>query len=251
MKRIQEHEKLTITAHLEEIRTRLLFFLKVFSLFFIVTYSFAEPLSHFFRMPITIPLVFIAPAEAFMVNLKVAFWSAMFIAFPILLFQLWQFIAPGLRVNERKYAYAFLLTGSGLFYSGICFCFFALLPFAIQFLLGFSTDGVSPMISIGHYLSFTLTLMFVFGLVFELPLLVVVIVLSGMIELNTLKQGRGIAIILFFIIAAVLTPPDVITQTMLALPMILLYEVGIFICTRYAKKSMASFTEERNNNDTQ
>ncbi len=233
MKRLDDTEKVPFTTHLEELRFRLLFFLKVFALLFVVAYGFAEPLSRFFRMPIEVPLVFIAPAEAFMVDLKVAFWSAMFLGFPVLLYQLWQFISPGLLLKERKYAYSFLLCGSVLFYGGICFCFFVLLPFAIEFLLGFSGDGVSPMISIGSYLSFSLTLMFVFGIVFQLPLAVVLVVLSGMIELKTLKQGRGVAIILFFVFAAILTPPDVITQTMLALPMILLYEAGLFVCGRF------------------
>lgn len=221
-----EDKKLTLVEHLEELRGRVIRSVIVIVVTTCLVYSFVGSILSVMVKPIG-KLVFLAPQEAFMANIKVAFWGGLFLTSPFILYEVWKFISVALDIRERRLVSIFGPLSFLFFILGTSFGYFVIIPIGIKFLLAFSTDYLVPMISISNYVSFVGALTFVFGLVFELPLALLFLTKLKLVTPQFLSQKRRHAIIIVFIVAAALTPPDVVTQFLMAVPLIILYEVGI------------------------
>lgn len=219
-------EKLTLVEHLEEARSRIIkSAISIIAASFIVYYFVDKILSH-----LTGPvgrLVFIAPQEAFISNIKIAFFGGLFLSSPFVLYQIWMFISAGLKKSEKKYALFFYPLSFIFFVVGALFGYFIITPIGIKFLLGFGTNLVIPMISISKYISFVGSLTFAFGVIFEIPIASLFLTKIGIVTPQFLARKRKYAVVFIFILAAVFTPPDVITQCLMAVPLLVLYEIGI------------------------
>lgn len=241
-------DKLPFTAHLVELRKRLMVSLVAVLAGFLLAFGFSEKLFELLTLPLRFDvlfklsypfihlagkqspssLVFLAPAEAFWAHMKISIIAGLVVSIPFLLAQLWKFISPGLREKEKRYAVPFILTATGMFYFGAAFCFLIILPFAMKFLLSYKTAGLTAMISVERYIDFCLKFMLAFGVVFELPLVMVFATRMGLVRPETLAKNRKYAFLLAFVAAAILTPtPDAFNQTLMAVPIIILYEGGI------------------------
>ena len=222
-------DKIPVTSHLTELRSRLITSLLFLALLFVICWIFSVPILQFISKPLKKHhLIFISPTEAFFANLKVAFFSAVFFCLPLLIYEIWAFIAPGLYKKEKKYTLGFVFFSSLLFVLGAFFCFSVILPFGIQFLLTFKASTLEATISIDKYLRFIVWLLMIFGIVFEMPLLSFFLSKIGILKPTMLSGNRKYGVVIIFFASAVLTPPDVVTQILLALPLILLYELSIF-----------------------
>ena len=179
------------------------------------------------KLPAGSHLIATQVASPFFAPMKLACFVALLVSMPWLLYQLWAFVAPGLYQREKKLALPILSSALLLFYAGCAFAYFLVLPMVFGFLTRVTPDGVAMMTDISAYLDFVLVLFLAFGLAFELPVALVILALLGWITPTQLREGRGYAVVGIFIVAAILTPPDVVSQLMLAIPMCLLYEAGI------------------------
>jgi len=223
-----------LTAHLAELRLRLIWCLLALTVGFIICYAFSDKIVAALQFPptlvgsrIKVPLQIIAPAEAFMTYIKVALIAGLFLVLPVVLYQLWQFVAPGLLEHEKKYTVPFLVGSAVLFYSG-GIIFYLVLPFIIHFLLSFATGDIRALLSVGYYVTFCVRLMIAFGLVFQLPIVVVFLTQLGLLSSRLLVRYFRHAVVLIFIIAAVLTPTtDPLSLLFMVLPMLLLYGLSI------------------------
>lgn len=221
-------------SHLIELRGRLLKSVAAVLLVLLPLLFFANKLYGWLALPLIkhLPqggtMIATEIASPFLTPLKLAFYVALFIAIPFVLYQLWAFVAPGLYRHEKRLAVPILASAVILFYIGCAFAYFLVLPAVFTFMTAVAPAGVSVMPDIGHYLSFVLGLFLAFGLCFEVPVVLVILVTLGVVTPTQLAESRRYAIVGAFAIAAVLTPPDVLSQTMLAVPMCLLYELGIF-----------------------
>src|SRR5438477_3449947 len=228
-------DKMPFMEHLGELRTRIVRALLALLVGTGIALPFSEKIVDFLARPITklgYKLVFTAPAEAFWVQMKVGLIVGLFIAAPGILWQVWAFVAPGLHEHEKKYAAPFVIIGSLMFIAGGAFSLFVVTPYAIQFLLSYARDTLQPMITLENHIDFLLKFTLAFGLVFELPLIITLLARMGVVTSKQLARNRKYAILGAFIAGAVLTPtPDAFNQTLMAGPLILLYEVGI-ICAR-------------------
>ncbi|MDI3262183.1 MAG: twin-arginine translocase subunit TatC [Fulvimonas sp.] len=179
------------------------------------------------RLPAGAHLIATEVAGTFVTPLKLAFYAALFISMPMVLYQLWAFISPGLYKHEKRLARPLLIAALALFYLGCAFAYFLVLPAAFRFLIATKPPGVEMMTDIGHYLDFVMLMFFAFGLCFEVPVVVVVLAALGVVDHAKLRRGRRYAIVGAFAIAAFITPPDITSMIMLAVPMCLLYELGV------------------------
>ena len=232
-------------AHLIELRARLIRALAGLILVFVCLLPFANKLYGWFAQPLLdkLPkggqLIAVEVASPFFAPLKLAFFVAVFAVMPWLLYQAWAFVAPGLYKREKRLAFPLLASALVLFYSGCAFAFFVVLPSVFGFLAKVTPDGVAMMTDINAYLDFVLVIFLAFGISFELPVALVILVLLGWVTPRQLSEWRGYAIVGIFIVAAVITPPDVISQLLLAIPMCLLYEAGILASRLVGRKSSA------------
>ena len=229
-------EKMPFTEHLAELRSRIVRILLAVAVGFAVSYSFSNHILAFLKRPLKTNLVFLAPTEAFFVNLKLAFFAGIILAIPVILWQFWRFISPGRLDSEKQLSVPFTLSATFLFLIGVGFCYVVVLPLGIQFLLGYATADLQPMISVSNYVSFASNLMLAFGGVFEVPLSMLFLTKLGVISSDTLARNRKYAILCIFAIAAVLTPPDIVTQILLGIPMIVLFEISIW-ASRYMERN--------------
>jgi sec-independent protein translocase protein TatC len=233
-KAIGSDDKLPFTDHLDELRHRLIISLVGVGLGFAVSYGFSQQLLLLLQRPMPTRLVFIAPTEAFFVNLKVAFYAGLFLSVPLLLFQVWKFVAPGLYEHERRYSFPFLIISTLLFLLGAIFAYVVILPIALHFLIAQGGELWQPNITLSNYLSFCMRLILAAGLVFEFPVLMYFLAKVGVVTPELLVKNRKYAVLVAFVIAAILTPPDVFSQVLLAVPLFLLFEVSIFVAKRVA-----------------
>jgi sec-independent protein translocase protein TatC len=251
-----EDSKQPLTEHLTELRKRLLISVGCIFLAFFALFNFSEKLFDILMFPLKtelrldfvspylhltektpISLVFLAPAEAFWMHMKVSFVAAFIVSLPVIFLQIWKFISPGLLSKEKKYVTPFLLGATLLFLTGALFCFVIILPFAMSFLLGYKTGSLSPMISVGSYIDFCLKFILAFGAVFELPVAIIFLTKFGIVSPQTLAKNRKYAVLFSFIAAAMLTPtPDAFNQVLMAVPIIILYEVGIILSKILSRK---------------
>ncbi len=223
--------KMPLTVHLTELRKRLLYTFAAIGVVFVVAWGFSPYVVAFIQAPV-LPYVqnlqFDTLTDPFFTHLKASFFTAVFVTFPLTLTQIWLFVSPGLFKKEQTVMWPFLLLSFPLFVGGGLFCYLVVFPFAVDFLINFDKTLV-PSLRIGDYLSFVLRLVFVFGLVFEMPLVSLLLTRMGMLTPEFLRKNRRYAIILVFVVAAVLTPPDVLTQMLLAGPLIVLYEISVIV----------------------
>jgi len=241
-----DDKKIPLTAHLQELRKRLILSFVAIGIGFFVCYTFKEPIFNILASPLmnkVMPsggsLIFTSVAEAFFTYMKVAFIAGLILAFPFVLYQIWAFVAPGLYQKEKRYVIPFVLGGSLFFAVGVLFGYYVAMPTVFRFLIGYATDFIKPMPSMKEYLSFSIKFLLIFGLVFEFPVVLVLLAKIGVIDARMLARQRKYAILLIFIFAAVMTPPDFISQVLMALPLIGLYELSIILCRLFGKKKEA------------
>jgi sec-independent protein translocase protein TatC len=238
---VSDSSEQSLMSHLLEMRRRLMHAVIAVLIIFAGLLPFANQLYSWLSQPLlkTLPkggqLVAIEVASTFFVPMKLAFFTALFIAAPYILYQIWAFVAPALYAKEKKLARPILIAATLLFYFGCAFTYFALLPVMFAYLNSTAPVGVAMMTDIGKYLDFVLVLLLAGGISFEVPIAVLVTVLLGWVKVEQLVEWRGYIIVAIFIIAAIITPPDGISQIMLALPMWFLYEIGIVVARAMVK----------------
>ena len=250
-----EDKKMPVMEHLVELQVRLTRTVLIVGVVFVGTFFFADTLVQWLRVPLqnmfvpgkleweptdlpTIPFVFLAPAEALWQNVKVAGLFALVMATPYVLWEVWQFVVPGLHSHERRFVGPFVFISAIAFYAGVSFSFFFVLPFALNFLISYGVNaGFIPQISIAQYVGFALWFLLVFGLIFEVPLAITLMAKLGWVNAPILKRYRKWAFLGAFLVAAILTPtPDPFNQCLMALPMYVFYEVGIISAGIFGKK---------------
>ncbi len=222
-------------SHLIELRNRLLKISLGFALVFIVLFPFANKVYALLAAPMLAKLpaggqmIATAVTTPFFVPMKVAMMAAFIISLPHTLYQIWAFVAPGLYAHEKKLMVPVITASSILFLAGMAFAYFAVFPVVFGFIVGSAPVGVAVMTDISEYLDFVMTLFMAFGLAFEVPIAVVLIVRFGWVTIAQLKEARSYVVVGAFVIGAIFTPPDIISQFMLAVPLWLLYEAGIVV----------------------
>lgn len=232
--------KMSFFDHLTELRTRILWSLGAAGAGLAIALYFTERvMKYLIAHVLKVQPIFTTPTEAFWTYMKVAMLGGLFIAMPVVLWNVWAFVAPGLHPHERKYAAPFVIIGSVLFLLGGAFAFFVVVPFAIQFLVSFGQQqGLQAMLSISSSIDFVLKFTLAFGLVFEMPVVITLLSMIGVVTPQFLSKNRKYAILINFMIAAILTPtPDAINQSLMAGPLIILYEVGIIAARIFGKRT--------------
>ena len=245
-----------LTSHLGELRKRLVHTLIVIIAVFVAATSIEmeldQPILSAFRAPLdarNIPLVFLELTEPFFTYLRIGLYAALFLSFPYLLGQIWLFVRPALFSKERNAIWPFILFSYPLFVGGGLFGYFVVIPYGYDFFLGFENKFTLPSLSMASYLSLTIHLLFAFGLIFELPTVSFILTRLGIINAAWLRENRKYSLVVIFITAAVLTPPDVFTQTLMAGPLILLYEISIFVSKMAGRKKEEPASETANVKD--
>ncbi|MDH4247078.1 MAG: twin-arginine translocase subunit TatC [Deltaproteobacteria bacterium] len=226
-----EDTKMPLIEHLRELRRRLLTVFITIFIAFCGAWAFSGEILTFIKAPVAPygKLQFDTLSDPFFTHMKASFYAALFLTFPLTLWQIWMFVGPGLYKQEKKIAWPFLFLSFPLFVGGGLFCFYIVFPQAVDFLINFDKD-LLPSLRIGDYLSFILQLIFVFGLIFELPLISLLLTRVGLLTPTMLHKNRRYSIVIIFIVAAILTPtPDVYTQTLMAIPLMVLYEVSVLV----------------------
>ena len=247
----------TFVSHLVELRDRLLRCVVVFLVLFLCLFFIwpkAGPIFDFLALPLirSLPegtkMIATSVISPFLVPLKVTAMLAFIVGLPVYLYQAWAFVAPGLYSHEKRLALPLVVSSTVLFIAGIAFCYYLVFGQFFTFINSFAPKAITPAPDIEAYLSFVITMFIAFGVTFEVPVAVVVLVMTGIVKIEKLKEWRGYFIVIAFIVAAVVTPPDVVSQFALAVPMCLLYELGIFfarfVATRTALEEPAETKEE-------
>ena len=248
---MDEPEKIPFTEHLEELRKRLIVCFIAVGVGFVLSYGFKEKLFQILTRPLIRvmqtgdKLIFTGLPEAFFTYLKVAFLCGIILAAPVIFYQFWMFVAPGLYEKEKRFMVPIVVLSTVFFVGGAFFGYFIVFPYGFKFFLGFASEIIQPLPSMREYLGFASKLLLAFGVVFELPLIITFLAKLGMVSVSFLKKNRKYALLLFFVGAAILTPPDVVTQIMMALPLLLLYEISIIGARIFGKKN----SEEEDDND--
>ncbi|MFS0825638.1 twin-arginine translocase subunit TatC [Pseudomonas phoenicis] len=250
MSEIPDHDQpMPLVSHLTELRTRLLRCVAVIFAIFIGLFSFAQqiytlvsaPLRD--HLPANATMIATDVASPFLTPFKLTMIVSLFVAMPFILQQVWGFIAPGLYRHEKRIAIPLLVSSIFLFYAGMAFAYFLVFPLIFGFFAAATPEGVSMMTDIANYLDFVMTLFFAFGVAFEIPVAVVLLVWIGVVDVKYLKKIRPYVIIGCFVVGMVLTPPDIFSQTLLAVPMWLLFEVGVLFATLVRKRKEAAESE--------
>lgn len=232
----QPQGAMSLIGHLEELRRRIIIIIAAIATGSLICYFYAAEISGLITAPAG-KLYYMNPAEAFFTYLKVSFFAGFLLALPIVMYQLWAFIMPAMTNNERT-AGIFLVPASIiLFFIGLIFSYYLVLPAGIKFFMGFASDNLQPMFSISQYLSFVISFLLPFGFIFELPLFILVMAKVGIISSAFLAAKRKMVLVMSFVIGALISPtPDVFSQTMVAVPMIILYEISILIVKYILRK---------------
>ncbi len=251
-------QKMSLMSHLIELRNRLLYSVAALFIAFCVCYYFAQDLFAFLVQPLADAyhgqagrrMIFTGLHETFFTYMKVAFFAALFISFPMISSQIWMFIAPGLYKHEKRAFLPFLVATPILFFLGGALVYYFVFPLAWQFFISFETPGGNGTLPIqlearvGEYLSLVMKLIFAFGLCFQLPIALTLMGRVGIVSSRSLREKRKYAVIITFIVAAILTPPDIISQVGLALPILVLYEISILSVRMVERKRLAAEADE-------
>lgn len=230
----------TLFEHLADLRQRLVRAAIGVVAISLAAFAVSEELIHLLRLPLeaalenvsggTAQFVVIAPAEYFIAQLKAAFVAGIFLSSPWSLYQLWKFISPGLYQHEQRWAVAFVWAGAFFFCAGAVFAYLLVFPGMFRFFLSATVDAdVAMTLSIAEHLSFSLKLLLAFGVVFEAPVIVFILSMAGIVDPRSLTKYRAYVLVAGFILGAILTPPDILSQTLLALPLVVLFELGVFV----------------------
>lgn len=247
---MQENEKMPFMSHLEELRSRLVTCFVAIGVGFAAAYGFKERLFELLTRPLIQvmgekdTLIFTGLPEAFFTYLKVAFLAGVGVAAPVLLYQFWMFVAPGLYRTEKKLLLPVVVLSTFFFVGGALFGYFVVFPYGFKFFLGFSGEKIQALPSMREYLAFATKLLLAFGVVFEMPLVITAMSRMGLVSVEFLKKNRKYALLLFFIGAAIITPPDVVTQIMMAFPLMFLYEISIIGARIFARKPLTAEDDE-------
>ncbi len=232
----------TLVGHLRELKSRLIRALGVVAIGFGMAYPFKEQLFAFLVAPMNRALpeqssfIFTNPAEAFFTYLKIAFLAGFLLALPAVLYEFWAFVAPGLYRSERRAFFPVLLLSIGLFFGGAAFSFFLVFPLVFEFLVGFAGEGIMAMPTMKEYLGFAITLLLAFGASFQVPIVCMTLVRLGAVTVTSLRAKRRYVFAGAFLLAAMITPPDVISQVLLGFPIWFLYELGILLSARISSR---------------
>lgn len=240
----------TFITHLIELRDRLLKSVIAWIVLFVCLFPFANDLYSILAQPMLNKLpqggqmIATEVVTPFFVPIKVAMMTAFLGALPVILYQVWAFIAPGLYSHERRLVVPLVLASLILFFCGMAFAYFLVFPVVFGFIIGIAPVGVAVMTDIGKYLDFVITMFLAFGITFEVPIVVIALAMSGIVEVEKFKEGRPYVIVGAFVIGAIFTPPDVVSQIMLAVPLWLLYEVGVIVAGWLVKNKPFTPAEE-------
>ena len=236
--------RMSLMQHLEELRKRIVRAFGAWFVAFMVCYTYAEDMYLLISQPLrdALPagtkLVFLTATEPFFAYLKIGAFAGLLVALPVIFWQLWGFIAPGLYAHEKRYVIPFVVLSSGCFIAGTAFGFIVAFPLMFGFLVQAGTAGgeVVPMLSMGSYLSLAGQMLLAFGITFELPIVIFFLARMGVVDYQLLARNRKYALLICFILGAIFSPPDVVSQTVLAVPMYILFEVGIWLAYFFGKK---------------
>ncbi|NQS97261.1 MAG: twin-arginine translocase subunit TatC [candidate division Zixibacteria bacterium] len=232
-------EGMTFLEHLEELRSRIIISLLALLIGFILTYFFTPYIIEFLIQPFLTggesQLTLLAPTEGFMVKLKTAFLAGLMLSSPVLFYQFWRFISPGLYEKEKRFIFPVVGWSVLLFFVGAVFAYH-ILPFAMRFFQSFAMENVVNYWSLNRYITFAIYLLLAFGLVFELPLVIYFAARMGLVTPPFLRKYRRHAIIILLVLSALVTPPDIITQVILVIPLVVLYEISVFLAVIAVKK---------------
>jgi sec-independent protein translocase protein TatC len=245
-----DKEAMSFTEHLEELRKRL--FRAVIAAFvgFLVSYGFKEYLFDMLMRPLleVLPpdstMIYTSLPEAFFTYLKVSFVAGIFLASPYIFYQIWRFVGPGLYDTEKKFIIPIAIFSGFFFIAGGLFAYFIVFPLGFNFFMGYETEFIQPLPSLKEYFSFSIKLLFAFGLAFELPLFIFFLARLGIVNSKSLRKHRKYAILMAFIVSALLTPPDIISQVLMSGPLIVLYELGILVAYIWGREKKDRDSEE-------
>ena len=238
-------ERLPFTAHLEELRRRLIICFVAVGVGFLASYAFSDQIFNIVHKDLIATLreqgetlQYINLTEGFFTSLKISILAGVFLALPIIFYQLWAFIAPGLYRKEKRLIVPFVIFSTFFFIAGACFGYFVVFPFAFKFLLGYNIGGATGRPTLSFALSFVSRLLVAFGTIFELPLITYFLARAGLLTHQTLTKNRRYFIVLAFIASAALTPPDVATQMLMAGPLIVLFEISVLVARIFGRKPL-------------
>lgn len=232
----EANDKMSLVDHLQELRKRLITAIVAVAIGSLICYFYAAELVHLITAPAG-KLYYMNPSEAFFSQLRVSFFVGFLLALPVVLYQAWAFIMPALSKKERTASIILVPTSVVLFFTGLAFSYFLVLPAGIKFFMGFATDDLQPMLSLAEYLSFVISFLLPFGFIFELPLVILVLAKVGIVNSAFLYNKRKHILVLSFVVGAIISPtPDVLSQTMVAVPIVVMYEVSAFIVKYILKK---------------
>jgi sec-independent protein translocase protein TatC len=235
-------DKQPFVSHLKELRDRLIVCIVGVGVAFVVTYIFKERLFAFLMrpfievMPQGSSFIFTTVTEAFITYFKVAFVAALFLGAPVILYEVWMFVSPGLYEKEKKYIFPFIAFGSLFFAVGGLFCYLVVMPYIYHFFVSFAGPSIIPMPSLKEYMNLTLKLIIIFGLIFQMPLVAFYLSKAGIIKYRTLAKKRRYAILAIVVVSAIITPPEVTSQLLMAVPMYGLFEISVLIARVFGKK---------------
>ena len=224
--------------HVAELRKRLLFAFAALAVGTGASFAFTERLAEYLMRPVDgLTFVYLSPPELFLAYVRIAILAGLVLSSPVILFELWMFVRPGLVRRERRAILAGLFFGALFFAAGASFSFFVILPFTMKFFLQYATDRIEAVFSFGEYVGFVSSLVLSFGAAFELPIVTAILAALGIVKGSTLAAARRYAVLLVFIAAAILTPPDVVSQVLLALPMLVLFELSVIVAKRIERNA--------------
>jgi sec-independent protein translocase protein TatC len=250
---MKSEDKMPFTQHLEELRRRLIICVIAVAIGFSISYFFSEKIFAWLMQPLldALPegpdrrLVYTGPVEALLTYLKVSLIGGLALALPVILFQFWRFVAPGLYEHEQRYLYPVVFFSTLFFAGGVLFGYYVVFPYGFKFFTSFANEYISPMITTREFLSFSSRILLAFGLIFELPLVSLVLARLGLISARFLRRQRKYAVIIVFAVAAILTPtPDVVNQCLMAAPLLVLYEMSIWIAYFFGRKEKEATVEK-------
>ena len=241
----RELPKQEISEHFQELRLRLLYSFLAIAIAFVLLFPFSKKILLFLQKPLPRSLVgklvFLSPGDALIVSMKVTLFAALILSSPFWIYQFWKYIEPALYEHEKRLIVPAFFITLILFLLGISFSYLVVLPFSLRFLLSFAGDMLTPQITIDNYISFVIRMILAFGIIFLLPVVSYLLGKLGVISSTILKYYRKYAIVVIFLIAAILTPPDIFSQVMLAVPLLALYEISIIILKIIEKRSKKVF----------
>ncbi|MBN1879979.1 twin-arginine translocase subunit TatC [bacterium] len=234
--------EMSFIGHLTELRRRLIYSLSAVCCLALIGFIFAEDILELVSRPLldVLPamqekMVFTSLPEVFFVHIKLALFVGLLGSVPVIFYQIWRFIACAMHREEKRLLIPFILISTGFFSIGVAFCFFIVFPWAFRFFIGFASESIMPLITLREYIKFITRLLIVFGCIFEMPIAAAFLSGAGLLTPQFLKRNRRYAVLLIFLIAAILTPPDAITQILLAVPMLLLYEMSVWAAIIFSR----------------